>query len=235
MGSKVLIGIQARSDSDRLPRKAFAMIAGKPMLEWVVGTCRTASKYIADFNGAEAIVAVLTPTGDEIATGFRGKFEIREGSSFDVLARYKEAADWYNADLVVRITGDCPMIPPFTISRITALCIQNSYDYIANVDERYRTTLDGSDCEVMTYRMLEDCELRARELSDREHVTTFMRKDPPKWAKMAHVANHFDHSAIKLSVDTPEDLERVREAMTSGQEKLTAARAQFGAKAVHLL
>ncbi len=151
------------------------------------------------------------------------------------MARYALAAEYYNPLNIVRITGDCPMIPAWVISRITALALQHGYDYVANVHEDFRTTIDGSDCEVFSRRMLTHCAGTHDDPYDREHVTTGMRKHPPEWAKMGHVANHFDLSSVKLSVDTPADLERVREAMTSGLEKLAAAQQHFGKKAVHLL
>ena len=109
------------------------------------------------------------------------------------------------------------------------------YDYISNVDERFRTTLDGADCEVISRRLLDDTAQRATAPSDREHVTTLIRREPPAWAKIGVVLNHFDLSWIKLSVDTEEDLERVRRAAESAQRKHQEAAMVFGRGSVHTI
>lgn len=213
------------------------MIAGRPMLERVVSACDEAARHIASRNEATAEVIVLTPAGDRIAKDFEGQFDVAEaqGDENDVLSRYVEAARGFGADFIVRITGDCPMIPPWVIMRTAALSIENQYDYCSNVDERFRTALDGADCEVVSKSLLEYLGQTARDAEDREHVTTLARRCPPPWARLGFVTGHFDLSWMKLSVDTPEDLERVRVATQSGLDKLAAARRHFGRRAVHLL
>lgn len=230
-----MIGIQARSTSRRLPAKAFEMIAGKTMLERVVQSCRSAARQLTEQGRCDATVVVLVPTGDRIATEMKGRFDIYEGPSEDVLGRYVGAAEARDADLVVRITGDCPMMPSWAIGRIVALAITKNYDYISNVDERFRTAIDGSDVEVFSRRMLADAHERASGAGDREHVTTLMRRDPPSWAELGFVMGYFDLSDIKLSVDTPQDLERVRRATESAATKEFQAQMHFGKSRVHFL
>lgn len=235
MSKKVLIGIQARSSNTRLPRKAFELISGKTMLDRVISSCKTAARYVNDQRnlGVHARVAILTPVGDEVATEFRSRCPVIEGPLHDVLKRYVMAAEQYDADLIVRITGDCPLIPSFVVSKLLTLAAMNSYDYVSNVDERFRTTLDGADCEVLSKRLLEDTHARATESRDREHVTTLIRRDRPDWAKIGHVCNYFDQSDIKLSVDTPEDLERVRRQFDMAHDKYQRACLEFGQQSVH--
>lgn len=235
MATKVLIGIQARSTSERLPGKAFEMIAGKTMTQRVVQSCRTAARMLCEQGRCEATVSVLVPAGDRIATEMRGWLDIYEGPELDVLARYFGVVEARGSDYVVRVTGDCPMLPSWAVSRTVALALANGYDYISNVDERFRTAIDGSDVEVVSRRLLVDTQDRATEAADREHVTTLIRRDPPGWAKLGFVMNHFDLSGIKLSVDTPEDLERVRRATESGVEKEYRAQLHFGKSRVHFL
>lgn len=233
MARKVLIAVQARSSSLRLPRKAFELIAGKTMLDRVLGSCRSAARYLNERPNVQCSVAILTPDGDPVAVEFRNRCEVIEGPLNDVLKRYAIAAQKTNADVIVRVTGDCPMIPNFIISKLVTLALTNSYDYVSNVDERFRTTLDGSDCEVISRRLLDDVDKRAVLPEDREHVTPLIRRHPPDWAKMGFVCNYFDLSDIKLSVDTLEDLERVRLAYESANEKYQKACLTFGQMAVH--
>lgn len=231
---RILIGIQARSTSSRLPGKAMALIAGRPMLEYTIGACLSSASHLASKRGVEAMVAVLVPKGDDLVGQVR-MAPVLEGPEHDVLERYRMATEHWKADVVVRITGDCPLVPPHTISRVTALALDRGYDYVSNVDERFRTTIDGSDCEAVSRRLLLDTAARATETADREHVTTLIRREPPEWAKMGIVLNHFDLSWIKLSVDTEEDLARVRQAEESAVLKRQRAMMVYGRANVHTL
>jgi spore coat polysaccharide biosynthesis protein SpsF len=234
---RVLIGIQARSGSTRLPRKAFELISGKMMLDRVIDSCKKAAPRINNSNGGAlcAKIVVLTPTGDPVAREFKSRCEVFEGPEHDVLRRYALAAEKFDPAFIVRITGDCPMIPPPVISKLVSMAYINCYDYVSNVDERFRTALDGADCEVISRRLLSAMDELAVSDFDREHVTPLARRSPPEWAKIGCVVNDFDHSHLKLSVDTPEDLERVRTAYEKASEKHRQAVLTFGSTAVHRL
>ncbi len=231
----VVIGIQARSGSTRLPKKAFELIGGKPMLDHVIEACKKAAAYVQRREGIQAKVVVLTPEGDPIAAAFRSRCDIVEGSTNDVLSRYYKALEHYSPKLVIRITGDCPLIPSYVISRVIALASQNAYDYASNVDDRFRTSIDGTDCEAISDRLLREAHLSAKDPADREHVTTWIRKNHPEWAKIGVILNHFDNSDLKLSVDTRDDLERVRLAHDSASEKMHQAIRKFGKNNIHVL
>lgn len=231
----VLIGIQARSGSTRLPRKAFELIGGKMMLDHVIESCKKASSYVHKKEGIYAKVVVLTPDDDPIAKIFASRCDIVEGPTSDVLARYLMAVEKYAPDLVVRITGDCPLIPSYIIARTISTAYQHGYDYVANVDERFRTAIDGTDCEAMSTTLLEQAGKEAKDPYDREHVTTWIRREQPEWAKIGAMVNYFDHSSIKLSVDTRDDLERVRSAYDSAEEKLRKAIRTLGQTHTHVI
>ncbi len=235
MPKTVLIGIQARSGSSRLPRKAFELIGGKMMLDHVIESCRKAADYVAKREKIATRVVVLTPEGDPIAKAFSGRCDIVHGPSHDVLARYLVALDRFSPDVMIRITGDCPLIPSYVISRVIALAVQNDYDYIGNGDERFRTSIDGTDCEAISARLLAEAAQQATDPYDREHVTSWIRKSPPEWAKIGAVLNYFDHSDLKLSVDTPDDLARVRVAYDLAADKYHQAIRCFGQRQVHIL
>lgn len=235
---RVLIGIQARSGSTRLPRKAFELIGERRLLDHVIDSCKSAANYLERFEDRAKIrasVAVLTPGGDSIVSGFKHSCAIFEGSEADVLDRYAAAADHFEADYVVRITGDCPLIPDYLIVKHVKMAHANRYDYVSNVDEDTRTAMDGHDCEVMSRRMLEWLDAEATETYDREHVTPKARREPPGWAKMGTVIHYHDLSGVKLSVDTLDDLQRVREAYDMRAGKLSHAQRKFGKSAVHRL
>ena len=235
MAKSILIGIQARSGSTRLPRKAFETIGGKWMLDHVIDACKKSAGFLSRDSGIKTRVVVLTPAGDPIATAFKSRCDIIEGPEQDVLARYLLALEEHEPDLMVRITGDCPLIPSFVISRVISLALKHAYDYIGNGDDRFRTSLDGVDCEVISNKLLVEVGRLAVSKEDREHVTTLIRRDTPPWARIGHVMNHFDHSEQKLSVDTPEDLERVRKVYDSGEDKYRLAIRTLGQSQVHLL
>lgn len=234
MSASVVIAIQARSGSTRLPKKAYELISGARMLDRVLESCKRAAAYInRPPIAAQSRVVVLCPYGDSIVKDFGRHVTVIEGSEFDVLSRYATLLKAMPSNYIVRITGDCPLIPPFIISKHVDLAITNGYDYVSNVDERWRTSLDGIDCEVMSSKMLAWVNDIATTPYDREHVTTMIRKSPPEWAKIGFVANFFDMSPIKYSVDTADDLERVRKAFEEAQRKYSQAVLQLGQTSVH--
>ena len=234
----ILICIQARTDSKRFPRKAFASLNGKPLLQHVIDTCTRASTYINKHthktrNFARVMVAV--PDGDEIYSAFKGRVDIFQGPADDVLKRYALAAAKAEADLIVRITGDCPLLPEYQISKNITTAIVSGYDYYSNVDPRIRTSPDGHDVEIMTRAVLNWLDETATDPSDREHVTTLIRREPPGWAKMGHVVNHLDLSHIKVSVDTPEDLANCEIQLRRIEEKAQLCAELYGRGSAHRL
>lgn len=235
MTHAVVIGIQARSTSTRLPGKSHAVISGERLLDRVLGACKRSATAMNKIPGVTARVALAVPKGDPIAREWAGSCSIIEGPEFDVLARYMLLMKSLSPDYLVRITGDCPLIPPHVISGHVNLAIKNTYDYISNVDERWRTTIDGVDCEVISARMMEWLNDIATRPEDREHVTTLARRCPPEWAKIATTITSFDMSRHKLSVDTPEDLEVVRAAFEAANEKYGVACRTIGQMRVHRL
>jgi spore coat polysaccharide biosynthesis protein SpsF len=178
-------------------------------------------------------IALVIPDGDEIWNEFRNKTTIVQGPENDVLARYHQMAEKLDADYIVRITGDCPMIIAPLITKHINTGVRGNYDYISNVDEESRTVPDGWDCEFFSRKMLRFAFDNATQAYDREHVTTFMRREPPSWAKTAAIVGYLDLSALKISVDTEEDLEQVRLASAQIDEKLAAAEAKHGKSNVH--
>jgi spore coat polysaccharide biosynthesis protein SpsF (cytidylyltransferase family) len=231
---KVLIGIQARSTSTRLPRKSFALVGGLTLMDRVLKPCQAAAGFLRR-HGHQVDVAILCPEGDPIAAETWPQTTVMEGPEHDVLSRYAMAVARYEPDVIVRVTGDCPMHEATVIGKHVGLTDRFGYDYLSNVDPRFRTSIDGVDTEVISAKLLIDTHQKAEDPSDREHVTTLIRRTPPPWAKIGVVCGFFDLSHIKLSVDTEEDLLRVRAAYDSARAKFDAAVNTFGLRDVHRL
>jgi spore coat polysaccharide biosynthesis protein SpsF (cytidylyltransferase family) len=215
--AEVCIGIQARSTSERLPNKIFADIAGKPMLAWVLEAARDAAMYLNRNPSLAVSISVLAPKNDPraadieaIAGAARYYVNMVYGPEHNVLERYHMMATNFNADYIVRITGDCPCLYDAIITKAVNCATMNKLDYVSNVDESCRVAFDGMDVEVISRRLLEYVYDKATLQGDLEHVTTLIRRECPKDFKVGAIFNRFDSSSLKLSVDTEEDLQRVR-------------------------
>lgn len=231
----VTIGIQARSTSTRFPGKVFQMIGDEMLLQHVINRAKGSARYINNEthrNGILVTVCLLIPKGDEIGRLFKEKALVIEGDETDVLSRYLRMADRMKSDFIVRLTGDCPLIPSSLISKHIRIAIKNDYDYFSNVDESCRTAPDGHDVEVFSRRVLDHLNFSAKGI-DREHVTTLIRREKPEWAKVGHLVNEIDLSSLKISVDTPEDLERVRRAWLEPETKVKTAIEKSGKSQTH--
>jgi spore coat polysaccharide biosynthesis protein SpsF len=200
--------IQARMGSTRLPGKVLMDLNGVPMLKYQVGRIKQ-SKLID-----QVVVATSTlPQDDEIAI-FCKKYNIAffRGSENDVLSRYYDAATEYNADTIVRLTADCPLLDPDVIDRTIALFQQDNLDYAANtVPPENSQYPDGSDVEVFSMSALKRAHQEATSEEDREHVTFYFWKSKQKKTfKTAQLSNTEDWSKYRFTVDYPEDYEVVQ-------------------------
>lgn len=235
----VVIAIQARSGSSRFPRKAFELIDGKPVLRHVIDAADRCAFYMNRHTFRSKIqvsYAVLCPYKDEIKHTFNSRAMVIEGPEDDVLLRYRIAMERLKADYVVRITGDCPLIPPYLITKHIKVAVANGYDYCSNVDENCRTAIDGHDVEVMSRRALEWADENAKDPAQREHVTLALRQGGlPEDFKIGHVLGHLDQSHIKLSIDTPDDLERVRVEYERAKRMHANAEQMNGRNNAHLV
>jgi glutamate-1-semialdehyde aminotransferase/spore coat polysaccharide biosynthesis protein SpsF (cytidylyltransferase family) len=201
---KTVVIIQARLGSTRLPRKVLADICGKPMLAHVVERVRLAR------TAQQVVVATTTATHDNELAQFcaANKIECFRGDENDVLDRFFQAAKKYNADIVVRITADCPLIDPQVIDRITEIFARENVDYASNAIEP--TYPDGLDTEVFSFAALERAWREAKKTSEREHVTPYLRNSGK--FRVRNVTNELGTSFAneRWTVDEPVDLEFVR-------------------------
>jgi spore coat polysaccharide biosynthesis protein SpsF len=212
---RVVAIIQARMGSTRLPGKVLKDIHGQPMLWHVVE--RTRSAQALD----EVVVATTIEPADDVIVTFCREHGVNSfrGSEQDVLDRYYQAADEYDAGAVVRITSDCPLIDPEVVDKTVRAFLLEQPDFASNcVDRTYPRGLDN---EVMTFGALELAWREARQKYQRAHVTPYMYENPGQF-RILSVTGDEDYSAYRWTVDTPEDLEFVRAiyARTGGREFL---------------
>lgn len=202
---KVVAIIQARMGSTRLPGKVLLDLAGEPMLVRVVNRCRRATTV------DQVIIATTTETRDEAIVDLcdsRGWACFR-GSEDDVLDRYFQAAKKHQAEVVVRITSDCPLIEPEIIDLTVREFLQDgTLDYVSNTLPP-RTFPRGLDVEVMAFEALERAWQEDKNPTWREHVTSYIYRHPERFA-LRTVTNDQDYSHMRWTVDTPEDLAFVR-------------------------
>ena len=242
MSPRVAAIIQGRMSSSRLPGKILADIAGQPMLARVfIRTSRAVTV-------TETIFATTTDASDDPVAeycDFSG-IPVRRGSLYDVLDRYYQSAKEAKADVVVRITADCPVIDPALIDDVvkTVISDQSSvisgqFDFAANrlPPPWGRTYPIGLDVEVCTFAALERAWKEAREPQHREHVMPFFYEGiqlntvnrtlqtgvSPRGFKVALLHHTTDFGDYRWTVDTPEDLEFIRQvyARFDGRDDFT--------------
>jgi spore coat polysaccharide biosynthesis protein SpsF len=195
--------IQARMSSSRLPGKVLRDIAGQPMLLRVVHRARQAKSL--------DLTAVITSEGadDDVIEGLCTENNVAcfRGSLDDVLDRYYRAAIHFQADAVVRLTADCPLLDPKIVDKVVHTFQHGGFDYVSNALEC--TYPDGLDTEIFRFAALERAWKGARLRSEREHVTAYMYNHPELF-RVGSVTQAEDLSALRWTVDTSRDLEFVR-------------------------
>jgi spore coat polysaccharide biosynthesis protein SpsF len=223
MKPKVVAIIQGRMSSSRLPGKILADIAGQPMLQRVfLRTSRAATV-------TETIFATTTdPSDDRVAEycDFSG-IPFTRGSLYDVLDRYYQAAKQTKADVIVRITADCPVIDPTLIDDVVNTLFDGEYDFACNRLPLpwHRTYPIGLDVEACTFKNLEKAWKEATEPQHREHAMPYFYEGvklstvsrqleegvSPRGFRVALLHHTTDFGDYRWTVDTPEDLEFIRQ------------------------
>jgi glutamate-1-semialdehyde aminotransferase/spore coat polysaccharide biosynthesis protein SpsF (cytidylyltransferase family) len=205
---KVVAVIQGRMGSSRLPGKTMMDLAGTPLL----------NRLLRQMAGAktldEVIIATSSDPADNIIEeyGLRSGYRVVRGSESDVLSRYVKAAETAHADIVVRLTADCPLHSPDTVDEVVTAFLNAKVDYASNTNPYTRP--DGQDVEVFTRSVLNRAAAMAVEAPDREHVTPWMRRshDVTK-INVLHASPH--HPSLRWSVDHSDDLDFARAVWSS--------------------
>jgi spore coat polysaccharide biosynthesis protein SpsF len=197
---KVAAIVQARMGSTRLPGKILKKVLDKTLLEYQIERVKKAKTI------DEIIIATSTKESDDPIVQLCQQLSIPHyrGSEEDVLSRYYEVATEFNVDVIVRLTSDCPIIDPNVIDKVVGYYLENrdQYDYVSNT--LMRTYPRGLDTEVMSYEVLKRAHEEAKELTYREHVTTYIYHHPHQF-RLCNVSNERDESKHRWTVDTEED------------------------------
>ncbi|MFN3599032.1 MAG: aminotransferase class III-fold pyridoxal phosphate-dependent enzyme [Aquificaceae bacterium] len=187
--------LQARNGSRRFPRKMVASLLGKSVIEWLLlrlSPVKVDKKVLATSYLEEDKVLV------DLARAYR--WEVILGHPTDVLSRYHQAVEKFCLDLVIRITGDCPLIDPRLVEEALKRAIAEDADYLVLTD-----IINGFDVEVIKGQWIERAHHKAKLPSEREHVSPYIRKSK-KAKKIFYKPFEENLPYIHLSVDYPEDL-----------------------------
>lgn len=206
---KTVAIVQARMGSSRLPGKVLMDVEGRTVLAHCLGR-------VQRIPGVDQVVVATTrsPRDDAVmAAAERLGCGVFRGNEDDVLSRYLGAAERFEADIVVRITSDCPLIDPQVSGRVVSGLLQSldsdqPADYCANA--LTRTYPRGLDTEALTLAALERAGRNAKPGREREHVTLHIYEHPQDF-RILSVKGEVDHSRHRWTVDTDDDLRLVRE------------------------
>ncbi len=194
---KVVAIVQARMGATRLPNKLMKLIGGVPMIELLLSRLSLATE-VNQIIVATSVDGRNQPLVDQAR---RLGFECIQGSENDVLDRYLQAAKAAKADVVIRITGDCPLVDPALVDEAIRQFKAAGVDYLSNTSPP--SYPDGLDIEVFTYAALERAATETDKAYDREHVTPYLRTAGQ--FRQATMQNEEDLSALRWTVDEPAD------------------------------
>lgn len=202
---KIVGIVQARMGSTRLPGKMMKEVLGKPMVQYVFDRVQPSQRM------AEVWLATTTDASDDVLADWAKTHGVKcyRGSVNDVLDRYYQTAKLAGAEVVVRITGDCPLADYQVIDTVINgyLTEYPTFDYVCNTQPP--TFPDGLDTEVFSFVSLEKAWNEAKLPSEREHVTPYIWKHPEIF-KIKNILNGVDLSGLRWTLDTEEDFSLIR-------------------------
>ncbi|NRT73712.1 cytidylyltransferase domain-containing protein [Clostridium beijerinckii] len=215
---KVLCIVQARMGSERLPGKVMKEINGQPMISYTLNSLKK-SRYIDEIVLATSTLEINNPLAEYVESI---NFNVFRGDEDNVLERYKLASDKYYGDVIIRVTGDCPLIDPIIVDHVVTKFLMYDYDYVrVDVPDSFQR---GFDVEVFSKEVLNKVydKVCSRENVSREeykifkeHVTYYIytHKDEFKVGYIKGEDKYFENKDINLSVDTKEDFERIKQIL----------------------
>ncbi|WP_163538889.1 glycosyltransferase family protein [Gracilibacillus sp. YIM 98692] len=200
--------IQARMGSSRLQGKVLKEVMSKPLLEYQLQRVKK-SELITD-----VVVATTLLPSDDLIIDLCNELNIKtfRGPENNVLERYYQAAREYDANIIVRMTGDCPLIDPFIIDKVIDNYIDNEYDYVSNT--QIRTYPRGMDVEVFSGKALKSAYDNAKKGYEKEHVTPYIYLNK-RYFNIGQVQYKENYSKYRLTVDTAEDFNLISEILKS--------------------
>lgn len=205
---KIVVVVQARCGSSRLPNKVLMPLAGAPLLQ------RMLERVLAAKLPHEIVVATTHAVEDDAIESLATQMKLScyRGHATDLLDRHYQAAKLHHADVVLKVPSDCPLIDPRCIDEVieTYLADPSAYDYVSNLHPP--SYPDGNDVELMPFAILEQAWREAERAIDREHTTPFIWEHPTRF-RLRNVAwstgNDFSDSH-RWTIDYAEDYELIR-------------------------
>lgn len=192
--------------SSRLPGKVMKPILGRPVLALLIERIKVIK--LID----EIVIATTINKNDDILERLSRDIGVGcfRGSEEDVLARVLGAAKSVNADLIVEITGDCPLVDPGIITGCIKLLLEGRYDYVSNVYSE-QTFPDGLAVQVFPVKILEEISLLTDDPADREHVSLYIYSHPEKYRLKNYPARgELYWPDLAVTLDTQQDYELIK-------------------------
>lgn len=196
----IVASIEARMTSTRLPGKILMPCVGKPMLELLVERVKQ-SKYIEDI-----MIATTTNNTDDMTVDCAKRLGIGyyRGSEEDVVGRVTEAMTEAKADIVVQLTGDCPLLDWNVIDQLIRLYMFNNFDYVSNT--LIRSYPRGLDVQITSLKVLQESLHIARDLPQHEHVYLSVYENPDKFKLFNLIASsELCRPDLRWTLDTQDD------------------------------
>lgn len=195
---KIAAIIQARMGSTRLPGKVMKTLGDRTVIGHVIDRCRAIPSV------TKVIVATTTSHEDDMICKEAERYGVSyyKGSEENVLSRYYEAAKISQADVIVRITSDCPLLDPQISNKVIEEFLRSGCDYVSSgLSETFPR---GMDTEVFSFEALEESYFKATESFEKEHVTPYIYLHPDRF-ELQSFSNDTDLSGYRLTLDTEED------------------------------
>lgn len=211
---KIVCIVEARFNSTRLPGKVLMPILGEPMLGRMIERLRLARTV------DEVVVATTDSLADDavVATAERMGAHTFRGSEDDVLDRVVKAAQSRQADIIVEVTGDCPLIDPGLVDKVVGDFLVGGADFVSNILPH--TTPRGTDVRVFRTSDLAEINAKSADPADHEHVSLHFWEHLDRY-QCRNVEMDLPEvvAELRLTVDAPQDLELVRAVYSGLYEK----------------
>ncbi len=203
---KIVSTIEARMGSTRLPGKTMKEIVGKSMLELLIERLKRTKRI------EEIVIATTTEPEDRVIAELAERIGVKcfRGSSEDVLGRVLKATKTYQGDIIVEMTGDCPLLDPVLVDRIINIYLENTYDYVSNTIKR--TYPRGLDTQVFSVNVLDEVSKLTNDPADRENVSLYIYEHPERYRLYnVEAPPEYRHPGYRWTVDTKEDFQFIEE------------------------
>lgn len=224
---RIVAIIEARMRSSRLPGKVLKPILGQPVLALMIERLQKSNRLDAIF------IATTADESCDVIETLANKLHVGcyRGSEDDVLDRVLQTAKHAKADLIVELTGDCPLLDPTIVDCVIDAFLANKVDYCSNgLIETYPR---GMDVQVFPVSVLEKAAGLTDQPEDREHVSLYIYEHPDMF-RLLNIESKIPDGLgdVRLTVDTKEDFELVRHIY----EELYPVKPAFGLEDIlHLL